>query len=425
MKKYRWDKKYLYWGVTAFIVIVTSITFFLLLDRLDTVGQLIKLVLGALMPIIYGLCFAYVLNKAMIFVEKRFISKLAGRIVKNNEKRAKKVSRMLSIIVVLLLAMLLITGLLMFILPQIFLSIVRLVNKSGEYISAAVEIVREIFHNDEVFTPVITRWLETFSGNFFNWIEVEVLPKVSVLITGITGGVVSAVKVMFAILVGIVISVYVLYNKETFCAQSKKILYGAMKPATANKTLDELNFINKAFGDYIVGTLLDALIIGSATYAFTIVMGMQYKELIAIIVGVTNMIPVFGPFIGAVPPTLLLFLENPIHAVAFVIFVIVMQQIDGNVLKPRIFGSQAGISGFWIMFAILFFGGVFGIVGMALGVPVMTVLYSAVTRMNKRHLREKGLPVSTAKYMDLDHIDTETLEPVYKSDLKNNGEEKK
>ena len=413
MKNFKWDKKYLYWGITAFCVIVCSISFFWLLNKWAAFTRVLGVILGALSPFIYGILIAYMLNKVMKIFEKHVFSKLARRLFRSNPVHARKASRIFSIVVTELLALGFIAGMLAIILPQIYYSITDLIAKSSQYISILVDWVERLFEG-ETLEPIALEWLNTASKHLTNWLETDVLPHIDTLITSITGGVISIISTVINFFIGIVISVYILYNKEVFCAQAKKLLMSITKPRASSKIIGEMDFINDAFGDYIVGEIIDSLIVGIVNYIFMVIVGMPYAALVSIIMMLTNLIPIFGPFIGAIPSGLLILLEDPMMCLIFVIFTLVLQQLDGHVLKPRIHSTKSGISGFWIMFAILFFGGLFGLVGMVLGVPVTTVLYSIIRRLNNRRLREKGLPEDTRYYAVLDHVDPDTGEPVLK-----------
>ena len=405
MKNFKWDKKYLYWGVTAFCVVVASIAFFWMLNSWSGIKKTLDLIIGALMPVLYGFLIAYLLNKILVIFETRVFDRVFRKL--QNRPLAHKLSRAVSITVTLLLALGLIAGLLIIVLPELYNSVTTIVTNSPEYFDVAMKWVENIFDGYDL-EPVAARWLQTISDKLVDWLENNVLPRMSTLITSITGGVISVVMTIVDLFIGIVISVYLMYNKEVFCAQAKKLTYSLLRTKTANALMREIDFINDAFGNYIVGTLIDALIVGILNYAFMTIMGMPYSGLVTVIVAITNLIPVFGPFIGAVPSAFLILLENPTQSLIFLIFTVVLQQVDGQILKPRIHASRTGLSGFWIMFAILFFGGLFGIVGMVVGVPVTTVLYSLIRRLNRRRLRRRGLPEDTAAYCELKAIDPET-----------------
>lgn len=415
MRKFKWDKKYLYWGVTAFCVIVACIAFFWVLNRWDGLMRILSLALNALSPFIFGLLFAYLLDSVLVLFEKYIFMKLANRLYPRRPYAAKKFARITAIIATELAALGVVAGILILILPQLYSSILALIDKSSKYFDVVVKWFGETPSGAAGAESALMTWLHSAAGKLLEWIETNVLPQMSKIIAGVTGGVITFAKGVISLLIGVVLSVYIMYHKETFSAQGKKVIYSIFKPRTANKLLDELNFINVAFGNYISGTLIDALIIGILNYIFMLIVGMPYAALISILVAVTNIIPVFGPFIGAIPSALLLLLENPMQSLVFIIFTLVLQQLDGNVIKPRIHGSRSGISGFWVMFAILFFGGLFGIIGMLLGVPVVTVLYNAFKRYNAKRLLKKGLPVDTPEYKNIYRIDPETNAPIYKA----------
>ncbi len=412
MKNFKWDKKYLYWGVTAFCVVVASIAFFWLLNTWNGARHGIGVVLSALSPVIYGFIIAYLLNKILTIFENRVFKKLCARMFPKDPVKARKAARIFGIIVTLLLALGFIAGLFAIVLPEITAGVVTIVTNSSGYLESAISWLEKTF-DGYALEPMVVEWINTISEKVVDWLQNEVLPNITTFLSSVTGGVISVISTIVDLAMGLVISVYVMYNKETFAAQAKKIIYSLFRVKTANVIMEELNSVNDAFGSYIVGTVIDSLIVGILNYIFMAIMRMPYMALVSIIVAVTNLIPMFGPIIGAVPSTLLILLENPTQALIFVIFTVILQQIDGQILKPRIHSSRTGLSGFWIMFAILFFGGLFGILGMIVGVPVTTVLYSMFRRLNNRRLRGRSLPEDTAFYQGLEAIDPETLAPTY------------
>lgn len=413
MKHFRWDKKYLYWGVTAFCVIAACIIFYWLLQQGAGVAHIIVIIWKALTPFIYGILIAYVLDRVMVFFENALFRKLGKRLHPNSEPAARRSARIFAIVATHLLALGLVAGILIMVMPQLYYSIQSLVSKSSTYINVVVAWADNFFKGSNGLEANVQSWLQSFSSKIAEWTESKVLPQMSNIVSSVTGGIYTFVKGIVNVLIGVVISVYIMYHKETFRAQGKKWIYSVMKPRAANRVMDELSFINSAFGNFVTGEIIDSLIVGVANYIFMLIMGMPYSALISILMCVTNLIPMFGPFIGAVPSAVLLVLESPMQALAFIIYTIVSQQIDGNVLKPQIHGSRAGISGFWIMFAILFFGGLFGVWGMLLGVPLLTVLYDAVRRRNANRLRARGLPEETNEYLNIYRINPETNRPVY------------
>jgi predicted PurR-regulated permease PerM len=330
-----------------------------------------------------------------------------------NGKRALAASRILAVTATQVLVIGLVTGLLVLILPQIYYSVVHLVENSQTYYKAVSDWISRLLDGDEVMQETAQRWADTISRHLTEYLTTSLLPRLTDIITSITGGVYSIFKGLFNMIVGDIISIYLLYNREMFSAQSKKILYSLARPQRANRILDEMSFVNRALGSYVVGNLIDALIIGAANYIFLLCTRVPYAALTSIVMAVFNLIPIFGPVIGAVPCAFLILLESPSKALVFIIFTLVSQQLDANVLKPRIHSSRSGISGFWIMFAILFFGGLFGLWGMLLGVPLLTVIYDALRRLNTKSLKSKGLPTDTEEYKNIYRIDPVSNSPVY------------
>ncbi len=410
MKNFKWDKKYLHWGITAFLVIMGSMLFLWILMRLSAVKALLMSLLRVLAPFIIGFVIAYILKDVCEFFRRCFM-----RLMKRakNGKRALAASRILAVTATQVLVIGLVTGLLVLILPQIYYSVVHLVENSQTYYKAVSDWISRLLDGDEFMQETAQRWADTISRHLTEYLTTSLLPRLTDIITSITGGVYSIFKGLFNMIVGDIISIYLLYNREMFSAQSKKILYSLARPQRANRILDEMSFVNRALGSYVVGNLIDALIIGAANYIFLLCTRVPYAALTSIVMAVFNLIPIFGPVIGAVPCAFLILLESPSKALVFIIFTLVSQQLDANVLKPRIHSSRSGISGFWIMFAILFFGGLFGLWGMLLGVPLLTVIYDALRRLNTKSLKSKGLPTDTEEYKNIYRIDPVSNSPVY------------
>jgi len=233
------------------------------------------------------------------------------------------------------------------------------------------------------------------SNGLVTWATNNLLPQFKDLLTNVTTGVFSFAKGIYNIIIGMIVSIYVLYNREVFSAHCKKIIYAIFSLEAAQKILDAVHFTNDVFQSYISGKLLDSIIIGILCY-----------------VGITNVIPFFGPLLGAIPSALIILTASPMHALVFVIFVIILQQFDGNILGPKILSNRVGINGFWVLFSILVGAGLFGFGGMLLGVPVFVVIYSFFKGLTNRKLARSGLPVDTERFMTLDHFDPKTGRPV-------------
>ena len=414
--KYKWDKKYLYWGITAFLVVLFSIAFFWILNSWTGIKDFFKLITKVLSPVIYGVVIAYLLNTPLDFFERVIFSKLARKLVKKDEKKRKRVSRALSVLFTTILAIIVVAGILALVLPQLYYSIEKIVLQMDTYVEVVVAWLDSFFSTNPEIEAFLINLVDSLSDTFANWLRLQVLPQTNQLIANITGGVLSVIREIINLAIGIVISVYVLYNKERFSSQGKKLAYGILGPRKTNSLLRGIRFTDKTFGNFITGKLIDSLIIGVLCYIVLAILKMPYPALISVIIGVTNIIPFVGPFIGAIPSAFLILFENPISCLIFIIFIVVLQQFDGNILEPRILGNTVGTSGFWIIVAILFFGGLYGFWGMLLGVPVMVVLHSIVRKISNRQLEKKALSKDTGKYENLVYIDPDTMEYVYDTD---------
>lgn len=239
------------------------------------------------------------------------------------------------------------------------------------------------------------------------WLRKSVLQQ-SDFIASITTGVYNVVKAIFNVIIGFIVSVYVLMTKEKFIGQLKKIIYAIFRPRYGNVVMEVVRKADEVFGGFFIGKIIDSLIIGCICFASLAILRMPYVALVSVIVGVTNVIPFFGPYIGAIPSAILIFLVDPMKGIYFIIYIIILQQVDGNVIGPKILGNTTGLSPFWVIFAILLFGGSFGVIGMLFGVPIFAVLYYIIKRVVEHVLRKRQLPEQTKEYIELDTVDTVT-----------------
>ncbi|MCR5558340.1 MAG: AI-2E family transporter, partial [Butyrivibrio sp.] len=215
----------------------------------------------------------------------------------------------------------------------------------------------------------------------------------------------SIIEVLIDLIVGFIDAIYVLNSKERFITRGKKMVYAIFKEDYANEVISGFRFVDYTFEGFIGGKLLDSFIIGIICYVGCIILSIPYPVLISVIVGVTNIIPFFGPYIGGIMGGLILVLINPIKALVFLIFVVVLQQIDGNILGPTILGNSTGLSSFWVIFSIALFGGLWGVIGWLVGVPIFAVFYALVSRITNVLLARRGLSTSTIRYEDLAYIE--------------------
>ena len=300
--------------------------------------------------------------------------------------------------------------------PQLIDSITTLINNAESYYNQIYDWADNLLKKN----PNISNWvrlnLERYYQDALSLLTEKILPGAQQMLTSVTGGVISSILgvVVFAknLIIGIIISVYLLAMKEQSLARCCKLLYGVLSERAANLVMRGTRRTDEIFSGFVRGKLLDSLIIGILCFIGGSILNLPYTPLVSVVVGVTNIIPVFGPFIGAVPTALIILLDSPMKCLIYVIFILVLQQIDGNIIGPKILGSSTGINGFWIMFAILLGGGLFGFIGMLLGVPVFVVIYAGLEKLVNNGLKKRGLQTETAEYMNLDYIDDATLRPV-------------
>jgi len=415
MRRFRWDKKYLYWGVTAFLVIVAAIVFFMIVNHLSWLGKTLHDFGKIVSPFIWGLVIAYLLYPLMRIYQRGLFQPLWKLLLKkksNADALISKLSRGFSVFLAMISLLVILTGLVWLVAPQMYTSIETIIVNSGDYIEQADAWISRFFMNYPEMEATLSGTFGDVSKGLVNWATNNLLPEFKSLLTNVTSGVFSFAKGLYNIIVGMIVSLYVLYSRETFSAHCKKILYAVFSLEAAKKILNALHFTNEVFQGYISGKILDSVIIGILCYIGCVILRIDYAVLVSFIVGITNIIPFFGPFIGAIPSALIILTASPMHALVFVIFIIILQQFDGNVLGPKILGNRVGINGFWVLFSILVGAGFFGFGGMLLGVPVFVVIYTFFKNLTNRKLARSGLPVETEKYVPLDHIDPETGEAV-------------
>lgn len=410
MKKFNSDNKYLGWGLTAFCVIAGAIVFYMLLQHGGVVVDGINALLGILSPIIWGLVIAYLLWPLTKLFERSVFTPLLKKIAP--KKNGAVLARGLSVLFSIVVALLCVAALLWLIIPQLISSIESIIVNSPEYYDTVTGWIERFFEDYPQLESVLLEATGNISDSVLDWIKTAVLPTMGKVVTSVSAGVYSVLRGVLDMLIGFVVACYVLFNTEEFGAKSKKVLYSIFSIETAEKIMSATRFADSAFMGFIRGKVIDSLIIGILCYICCSLLRMPYVVLISVIVGVTNIIPVFGPFIGAVPSALIILLVSPMKCLIFVVFVIILQQIDGNIIGPKILGSSTGISGFWIMFAILLGGGLFGVIGMLLGVPVFVVVYEGLRRLVEHGLKKHGLQTETAQYMNIDAIDQETKMPI-------------
>ena len=415
MRRFRWDKKYLYWGVTAFCVIAAAILFYMLLNHLSGLRAALGAFGKILSPFVWGLVIAYLLYPLMKIYQRGLFTPLAKLIYKKSSKAetaAPKLARGLSVFLSVISLLLFLAGMVWLVGPQLYSSLESIVVNSQSYVEKADEWIAKLLTNYPQIESAVSGLFGDISDGIVGFAANNLMPQIKGILSNVTSGVYGVAKGIYNALIGIVVSVYVLYSRETFAAHGKKILYSVFSLEASEKILSAIAFINKVFMGFISGKILDSLIIGILCYVGCVILHIDYAVLASFIVGVTNVIPFFGPLFGMIFAAPIIFMESPLHALIFLIFVILLQQFDGNFLGPKILGSSVGIGGFWVLFSIIVGSGLFGFAGMLLGVPVFVVIYTFFKNLVNRKLRRSGLPVETDVYKETDHIDPSTGEVV-------------
>ena len=368
-------KPYLYGMLAGFGAIALSILFFFLIYRFQGFGNAISKVTGILMPFIYGAVIAYLLKPVCNTVEN-FLRRLLP-------EKMGSTANMLAVAFSLLFGILVVYALFMMIVPQLVTSVTTLYytaqNNIRDFVDWASK--QEIIASNEQLLDFIKTSYDKLQANLDTWVKETVLPSMQSILSGAAVGVMSFVAFLKNFVIGLIVSVYLLASRKKFGQQGKLILYSLVKPRWADLFLEEICYADKMFGGFINGKILDSAIIGVLCYIACLIFKFPSALLVSVIIGVTNVIPFFGPFIGAIPATLLILIQNPIKALWFVLFVLVLQQVDGNIIGPKILGNTTGLSSFWVLFAILLFGGLWGFVGMIIGVPLFAVIYDVIKKL--------------------------------------------
>ncbi len=409
---FNWDKKYLYWGVTAFCVIACSILFYMALAYLPAIGKALKALGRILSPFIWGLIITYLLAPLYSGLYQGFFLPLTEKLSGKKKKGAPRLAKALSVLLAIIVFLAVITALVYLIIPQLYASVETIVNNSPGYVERLSQWSQTMLTNYPEVRDFVTEKFEEINTNLFTWIRDTILPGLGSFVSNITAGVYYFLRAVYNIVIGIIVSAYLLSNMETASSRARRLLYCVFGVERAEKIRSAIRFTDKTFMGFINGKLLDSAIIGLICYVVCAVLKMPYALLVSVIIGVTNIIPFFGPLIGAIPSAFIILLVDPVKCLIFIIFIVILQQVDGNIIGPKILGSSIGINGFWVMFSIILGAGLFSFWGMLLGVPVFVVIYTGITILVERKLKRRSLPVDPDDYADLDHIDPVTRTPV-------------
>lgn len=378
-------RRYLYLMLSGFGAISLSITVFFALYRLRGIGELFQTITGILSPFIYGGVVAYLLRPICNTYE--------SFLTRHLPEKLKRFSTVAAVVGSLVTMLLLVYALGAMILPRVYESLVALGKTIPSRVEGFIGWANSTFGDNE-YMDTLFDFLNTSYEKIYDeidgWFRNDLLPQVSTLVSSVSSSVFAVLRSIYNLVIGLIVAVYILFSRKRFARQGTLIVRSLFSEKWAGAVLEEVRLVDRMFGGFIDGKILDSLIIGVLCYFGCSILRIPNTLLISVFVGVTNVIPFFGPLIGAVPATLLILIENPLKAVWFVIFVVILQQLDGNVIGPKILGNRIGISGFWVMFAIIFFGGIWGLLGMIIGVPLFAVIYDLVRKLVKFGLGKKG-----------------------------------
>lgn len=394
---------FIYWGVTALLVLSGIVLLVFLLIKFDRVLAAGQMLMGILAPILYGAVFAYLLAPVYNWV-RQVVEKASSRVITSPERR-RALGSFAATIVSVVMWILVVFGIISMMIPQLWDSIMGIVEALPTSLVNLQKWLEQVLADNPEVEATVMEYYSMGVGYFQNWVTNDVVPNLRNIIGEVSSGLFTFLNVIKNLLIGIIVMVYLLNMKEKLVTQMKMIIYSIFPVKIANKLLEEGRYVHHVFGGFIIGKLLDSLIIGIMSFVLLNVMKMPYVLLISVIIGVTNVIPFFGPFIGAIPSAFLILLVSPLKCLYFVIFVLLLQQFDGNILGPKILGDSTGLSSFWVLFSILLFGGVLGFAGMIIGVPTFAVLYKLVTELVTYGLGRRRLSGDIEQYEDLDHID--------------------
>ena len=425
-------RDYIQRGISAFLVILAGIICFFIFLRFESIARVIGTIAEVLAPIIYGFVLAFLLNPIVKRVEG-WVTPGLKKLLKK-EEGAQKTARGIGIFSGLVVAIVLVVALLNMLIPELYKSIKDLVITLPEELGQWGKDINTLIKGHSTVDNLVKsaliqgqdaigNWVE---NDLMGWVQNDLFKQTNQIITGVTTGVISVVNVVLNILVGVIVSIYVLYSKERFTSQSKKIVYAMMKPTVANNLIHIAKKANTIFSGFIIGKIIDSAIIGVLCFIGLSILKMPYTLLVSVIVGVTNVIPFFGPFIGAIPSAILIMLVDPMKGLYFIIFVLLLQQLDGNVIGPKILGDSTGLSSFWVIFSILVSGGLFGFVGMIVGVPTFALIYYIIKMYIQQKLEQKKLPTDTDCYTETNYVDEEgnfiSIEEIKKEEEKEDAD---
>ncbi len=390
------ENHYFQWGLTAVGVVCALMLIYDVVFRESMLLQYVGNLLVILAPVLYGFALAYLLAPLVNWFE-RFLFRCQDR-RSRKPPRGRKWIRGGAIILTWLVVLLLLYALLRVLLPELYRSVLQLAANAKDYYSTIADWVQRLLENNPEFAQRASEVFNEYYQDALAWVNDKLVPQLQVALGAITGGLVGVVVFLKNLLIGVIVSVYLLATKENFAATGCKLSYALLPEPRAALLIRGVKATDRIFSGFVRGKLLDSLIIGMLCFIGSSILKFPYAPLISVVVGVTNVIPFFGPFLGAIPSAFLILLDSPIKCLYFVIFILALQQFDGNILGPKILGDSTGLSSFGVIVAILVGGGLWGVPGMFFGVPLFACILAGIRSYSAYRLRQKGMPTETSSY---------------------------
>jgi predicted PurR-regulated permease PerM len=394
--------QYFKWGLTAFLTVCAVLVFYDTFYQDGTLQGFLSQLASILSPVLYGFAIAYLLTPVMSWLENN-IALLWKRCFKKELKRPSGALRLISILLTEAAVLFLLYLLMSVLIPQLVDSVTTLINNAESYYRNVYRWADSLLDSDnEIAVWIASLITDRYSDGMvfltekiLPWVQKAVVP----LTNGIWSGIRGAVGFAFDLIVGLIVSIYLMGMKEKSLARCCKAVYACLSEKKADAVMRGTRRVNAIFSGFVRGKLLDSLIIGILCFICCSLLKLPYTPLVSVVVGVTNVIPFFGPFLGAIPSAFLILLVSPKQCLIFVVFIIVLQQFDGNILGPKILGDATGISSFWVIVAILVGGGFGGVLGMFIGVPVFACVQELVKYLMDRRLRARNMPTEAYAYV--------------------------
>ncbi|MDO4477718.1 MAG: AI-2E family transporter [Lachnospiraceae bacterium] len=413
----KWKPKTIYGkiAVTGFVTFAACILFYFLLFRVSSIAAGLRGIGKVLAPVVYGFAIAYLLDPFMMLIE-RLLLKICGHNHRELSKRTRNVIRFISSIGVVIILILIIYGVISRIVPELVQSIKGIIDNLPTYFDQANKLLSQLFSGsgflNNTFGETAADTAVDYVSQIFDFLNENLGPGIDGLVSEVTTHVVGIVGFIANMVLGLIVSVYVLIYKNRIKARFKRLVYAVFSITAANMIVHNLRFVDKKFGGFIIGKLIDSLIIGIICYVAMSILHMPYPMLIAIVIGLTNIIPFFGPLIGAIPSAILILFVDPLMALYFIILIIVLQQFDGNFLGPKILGNSVGVSSFLVLISILIGSGILGMVGMIIAVPLCAIIFAIIQTYVIKSTLKKDLPSDLESYRTMWEMDPTTHKPV-------------